>query len=582
MTDIHSTFQSALRSPRRTLLALDRMEYEENLLLFFRDAWKNIVGNKPYTPGWHLEAIAEHLEAVTHRTLGTQVLVINIPPRMTKSSLVSVAWPAWTWALPPELAEGVLTTPLAGPQVQFLSSSYGTQLSKRDTNRTRRLIMSPWYQQLWGDRFHLMDDQNAKDRYDNDRGGYRIAVSEKSGLTGEGGDIITVDDPHNAVSVDSEIKRESTIEWWDEAMSTRLNDQDIGAYVIIMQRLFENDLTGHILSQNHPDLITHLMLPMEYDPRRHCTTQVSWVSPVTGEVEPFSDPRTEEGELLCEARVSARALAGLKVKLGPFGTAGQLQQAPTPRGGAILLEEYWRAWPPEVEHVPEIPQMVWSQTEARMVPAKATTTFPEMEFVLASVDTASTEETFNDFSAMTVWGMWYDKTGLPGLMLMEAWQERLQFHDMINKVISTCRKRKVDRLLIEGKVNGIAAAQEIQRLTKGNEWTVVQEPVKGDKIGRALACEPTFSSGQVWAPARNIDGNVVFYKYAQMVIDNCAIFPRGSTMDLTDSVTQAVNHFRRTNLLQTRAERQEDLNRAALPPVERMRLKPGQRLYGVM
>lgn len=579
MSDLHSTFQSALRTPVRTLRTLDRMEYEEDLLTFFRQSWPLIVGAKPFVTGWHLEAIAEHLEAVTSGEVSR--LIINIPPRMTKSSLVSVAWPAWTWALPPRLVEGVLANHLAGPQVQFLSSSYGTQLSKRDTNRTRRLIASSWYQSLWGERFHLMDDQNAKGRYDNDKGGYRLAVSEQSGLTGEGGDIITVDDPHNAVDVDSEAKRSATIEWWDEAMSTRLNDQDVGAYVIIMQRLYENDLTGHILSQNHDEYV-HLMLPMEYDSRRHCTTPVTWRSPVTEELEPFSDPRTEDGELLCPDRVSDRALSRLKINLGPFGVAGQLQQSPTPRGGAILLEEYWQAWPPTVEHVAEAPKMVWSEAEAKMIPGKATTTFPTMEFVVGSVDTAMTEKTQNDFSAMTVFGMWYDKYGLPNLMLMEAWQERLQFNAMVNKVIAVCTKRQVDRLLIEAKNNGIAAAQEIQRLTKGRDWAVVQEPVKGDKVGRAMACQPTFAAHQVWAPARNQDGSIVFYRYAQMVIDNCAIFPRGTTDDLTDTVTQAVNHFRRTGLLQTRDDRQQDINRAALPPMERMRGREPGPLYGVM
>lgn len=578
MTDLHSTFQSALRTPGRTLRALDRMEYEEDLLTFFKDAWRYIVGSKPYTPGWHLEAIAEHLEAVTRGEI--RRLIINIPPRMTKSSLVSVAWPAWTWALLPELAEGVLTSPLMGPQVQFLSSSYGTSLSKRDTNRTRRLIMSPWYQQLWGDRFHLMDDQNAKDRYDNDKGGYRLAVSERSGLTGEGGDVIIIDDPHNAVDVDSEVKREATIDWWDEAMSTRLNDQETGAYVGVMQRLYENDWTGHAITQNAKEW-THLMLPMEYEPRRHCSTSILWRNPTTDEIEAFSDPRTVEGELLCPDRVSARALAELKIKLGPFGVAGQLQQAPTPRGGAILLEEYWQAWPPSVEHLPEVPKLVWSETEQRMIQGKATTTFPTMEFVLGSLDTAMTEKTQNDYSAMTVWGLWYDQHGLPNLMLMEAWQERLQFNAMITKTMAVCTKRQVDRLLIEAKNNGIAAAQEIQRLTKGRAWSVIQEPVKGDKVGRAIACQPTFASDQVWAPARNIDGNIQFYKFAQMVIDNCSIFPRGTTDDLTDTVTQAVNHFRRTGLLQTRDDRQHDLNRAALPPMEKVRNK-GQQLYGVM
>lgn len=550
--------QRALRRPEQTLLALDRVECEESLLKFLQAGWRWIT-NSRFVPGWHLEAIAEHLEAVTSGEITR--LVINIPPRMTKSSLVSVAWPAWTWA---QSSVG----PLSGPHVQFLTTSYGGALSSRDSMRSRRLMQTKWYQDRWGSRFQLTSDQNAKGRYDNDHGGFRLSTSVGGALTGEGGDIIVVDDPHNTIEIESEAQREETLMWWDEALSTRLNDMATGAYVLIMQRLYENDLTGHVLTQDMGEWV-HLMLPMEFDSRRKCVTRLG-----------FEDPRVFDGELLSPERIPIEKLPELKKKLGPFGVAGQLQQSPVPRGGAILKEEFWQAWPPHVEEIEELSPLVWDDKAGRMIPVQSTTTYPPMEFILASVDTAMTEKEENDFSAMTVWGMWHDKHGLPQLMLMEAWAERLPLHSLVVKIIGTCNKRKVDRLLIEAKNNGFSAAQEISRLTRGREWSVQLEKVKGDKVARAHACVNVFAAGQVWAPAKNIDGNIVFYAWAQRVMSECALLPRGEHDDLADTVTQAINHFRKTSMLQTADERREDMRRGSLPPAERGEAR--EPLYGVM
>lgn len=533
----------ALKDPIAGLLELDRLECEESLMKFTSAGWR-IINPRGMVAGWHMQAIAEHLEAVTAGEI--RKLVVNIPPRMTKSSLVSVAWPAWTWAQRDHVS------PLSGPGVQFLSASYAANLSTRDATKSRRLIQSGWYQERWGGRFFLTGDQNAKQRYENNLGGHRIATSVGGGLTGEGGDIIIVDDPHNTIQIDSEAKREEAVQWWDEALSTRLNDIKTGAYVIIMQRLFENDLTGHVLSEEAGEW-THLMLPMEYEPRRHCTTSL-----------PFSDPRTEEGELLCPERVPSAELEKLKRRLGPFGTAGQMQQSPTPRGGGIILEEYWNVWPPEAEFLQD--------NQGRPLKKIA---YPPMEFVLASVDTAMTEKEENDFSAMSVWGLWYDKWDMPQIMLMEAWDDHLPIHTLVRKIITTCQKRKVDRLLIEAKNNGFSAAQEITRLVRGNEWSTILETVKGDKAARALACEPTFAGGQVWAPAHNIDGNIVFLKWAQRLIDQCAKLPKGDHDDLADTATQAINHMRKASLLATKDEHTDHLRRRLTPPG----VKPD--LYGV-
>src|SRR6185312_742640 len=187
VTQLEQSLALALANPKRGLIELDRVDQEESLIGFLKGAWR-YIDPAPYVDGWHLEAIAEHLEAVTYGDI--RRLIINVPPRHSKSSLVSVAWPVWTWA------QGQVG-PLSGPQVQFLSASYAQPLSTRDALKSRRLIQSPWFQEKWGNRFTLTGDQNAKMRYENDKGGYRIATSVNGALTGEGGSCIIVDDPLN-------------------------------------------------------------------------------------------------------------------------------------------------------------------------------------------------------------------------------------------------------------------------------------------------------------------------------------------------------------------------------------------------
>ena len=161
---------------------IDQELAERSLHEFTRQMWR-FVDPAPFRDNWHMGCIAEHLEAVTRGEISR--LVINIPPRHSKSSLVAVMWPAWTWTKR-RRDDGLL----AGPQVKFMSASYAQTLSVRDSVKCRRLIESPIYQRRWGDRFKLTSDQNTKIRFENNKGGYRIATSVGGALTGEGGDII--------------------------------------------------------------------------------------------------------------------------------------------------------------------------------------------------------------------------------------------------------------------------------------------------------------------------------------------------------------------------------------------------------
>src|SRR5580704_19108782 len=293
-----SSFEPLLK--RRFLL--DEIDAEcalRRLREFGQQAWPIVEPSTPFVPGWHVDAIIEHLEAVSSGQIRN--LLINVPPRHMKSLLVSVLWPAWEWILHPER--------------RWLYSSYAASLSIRDSVKCRTLIESPWYRSRWGHIFSLTSDQNAKTRFDNNRSGYRLSTSVGGSVTGEGGDRIVCDDPHNVQEVASDTVRKSAIDWWDVAMSTRVNDPKTSAMVIVMQRCHQRDLSGHLLEKGN---FEHLCLPAEYEgPGR--TTSIG-----------YFDPRTELGELLWPERFGHKEIEELKINLGSYASAGQLQQRPSP------------------------------------------------------------------------------------------------------------------------------------------------------------------------------------------------------------------------------------------------------------
>lgn len=281
-----------------------------------RQAWPH-VDPDPFIDGWHLEAICAHLEAVSRGEIRN--LVVNIPPRTGKSTLVSVLWPCWEW--------------IDHPEVRWLNSSYAQNLSIRDSVKCRRLLLSSWYQERWGDRFTLMGDQNAKVRFDNSEGGYRLATSVGGQITGEGGDRLVVDDPHNVMEAESDVQRKEVLDWWDAAMSTRGNNPRTVARVIVAQRVHEADLCGHVLAKGTYE---HLCLPAEYEPE-HPFRRVTCIG--------YEDPRRSEGELLCPERFGPAEIERIRLDLTPLRAAGQLQQRPAPREGAMFKLEWMRSIP---------------------------------------------------------------------------------------------------------------------------------------------------------------------------------------------------------------------------------------------
>ena len=384
---------------------------------YVKQAWPVLEPATPYSHNWHIEAISEHLEAVTQGWIRN--LVINIPPRHMKSLTVSVFWPTWTWTWRPE--------------TRWLFSAYAEALATRDSLKCRRLIQSSWYQSRWGHVFRLTGDQNEKKRFENDKTGYRIATGVGGIGTGEGGDVVVVDDPHKVKEVESDTVRQGVLDWWDETMSTRLNNPQTGAKVIIMQRVHERDLTGHVLEKmqaGEGERYEHLCLPAEYEKRVY----VSGID--------FADPRREAGELLWPERFDRPAVDNLKAALGLRAAAGQLQQRPAPAGGLIFLEQWWAG------------KNRYDAGDSRTYTANVAR--------LISWDTALKDGEENDLSAMVVLDLMPDYR----LMLRHAWWDKLQFPALVREIERQAVRWNYDGklrwIVVEDKGSGTSSIQTLQ------------------------------------------------------------------------------------------------------------------------
>jgi len=511
----------------QVLIELDRAECAESLAAFIRHAWPILEPETPYTHGWHIDAMCEHLEAITWDEEGRKFLA-NVPPGSMKSLLVGVLWPSWEWG------------PQNRPGLRYVCAAHTQDLAIRDSRKMRLLIASDWYQQRWP---HVQLTKRGDIKFENTAMGVRQAVAF-TGITGYRGNRVIIDDPHSVDGAESEVQREHAVRLFRESVSSRVNDAKTDSIIVIMQRLHEDDVSGMILDKALG--YDHLMIPMRYDPTRASSTWLGW-----------EDPRTEPGELMFPEKFPEYVVQSKEREMGQYATAAQYQQEPAPRGGGVIKREWWQL-----------------HTER---------TYPPMDFIVASLDTAYTEKTENDFSALTVWGVfsgasvaWANKWATPGsrlmdkgdnaalfeealqvrtktpqgggdmpcAMLMMAWAERLELHALVLKVADTCRKMKVDRLLIEDKASGHSVAQELRRLFGYEDWAVqLVNPGRVDKLARLHSVSHLFAEGMIYAPDK---------AWADMVIQQVSVFPKGKHDDLADTVSQALRHLRDAGMM-TRA-----------------------------
>ena len=273
-------------------------------------------------------------------------------------------------------------------------------------------------------------------------------------------------------------------------MQTRLNDPKTGAFIIIMQRVHENDLTGHILA-NEDDDWDHLCLPARYEVGHPTQTKSSLF---------FTDPRTKEGELLWPNRIDEKTLSNLERSLGSYASAGQLQQRPMPKGGGILRAEWWVPW--ESDDLPEI------------------------EYVIQSYDTAFSTKEKSSYSARTTWGV-FRMNGQVNAIVIEMWYDRVTYPELRTLAQEAYEDWEPDAVMIEKKASGQSLLQDLRMAGV----PVLEYNPDRDKEARAHASSALLEDGRIYFPANK--------KWAKDLIDICASFPAGDNDDIVDTCTQA-------------------------------------------
>jgi predicted phage terminase large subunit-like protein len=489
---------SALVLP--SLIEIEAERCRRSLRDFIAAAWPLVEPATEFIPNWHIDVIAEHLEAATHGEI--KKLVINIPPRHMKSLQVCVFWPAWVW--------------LTHPEKRFLYASYAERLSTTHSVMTRRLISSKGarpapgqpqdggllerygYQGLLellyaaADRWALCGDQNLKRRFENTRTGMRLATSVGGSVTGEGGDILVLDDPHKPEEAQSDVIRQGVIDWHDGTWTTRLNDAESGVQVIVMQRLHEADLTGHVLERGGYE---HLCLPAEYEPSH----PFAWPE----------DPRTQADEVLWE-KWGAEWLAEKREELGSYGFAGQYQQRPSPAEGGILKRDWWRFYDE----------------------------LPEPKALMISWDMTYKDSDGSDYVVGQLW-----LRDLADLYLVAQVRARLDITETVKAVQALhdyAKGRWPDRplsTLVEDRANGPAVISMLRSKMPG----LIPIQPEGGKESRAHAVAPQIEAGNVHLPHGHIPAPGSYETTpTEAFVEECAAFPRGAHDDQVDAMSQVL------------------------------------------
>lgn len=487
---------------------------------FLQGAWHVMEGDRPFIDGWHIQAECEHLEAVFHGEI--LKLLTNVPPGTCKSTIYSVAFPAWVWTNDAKL--------------QFLYSSFGASLSQRDSVACRRIIESKWYKDRWGHKCQLTEDVNTKRRFDNLQSGYRIATSIKGAATGDHVDFIGLDDPNNAADTESDVKRDATNDICDRVLSSRFNKKAEGRLMIVQQRLHAHDYSGHILAKNIPDLV-HLCLPMEFEVARRCIT----VPLKSSNGNKWADPRTKEGQLLWPEFFNEKDVEDLKRDMrSEYVISGQLQQRPAPLSGGIIKKSWFQWW-----------------KEPRP---------PRCEFVLQSWDTAFTTGPDACYSACTNWGLFRNAQNIPNLMLLSSWRGRLENPDVRRMIIRMSKNYldtqmdnpvpedfvlKPDMILIEAGPNGTPLIQDLRRaglIINKFDPRKAGSPTDNSKEARAKMIAHIIEAGLVWVPALPPHYDKL-RPFSDIFVEACGLFPNDESNDYVDTLSQALLKFRMMGMI---------------------------------
>jgi predicted phage terminase large subunit-like protein len=422
--------------------------------------------------GPHIEVLATKLEAV--RRGECKRLIVNIPPRHLKSIAVSVAFPAW----------------LLGhdPSKKIVCASYGQELAEKLARDCRTVMTSDWYQQLFATR---LSDRQAVHDFETTANGGRMSGSVGGPLTGRGGDLLIIDDPVKPDEAMSDTKRGAANDWYDGTLLSRLNDKKNGAIIIVMQRLHQDDLVGHVLEQEEWDVVSFPAIAED------------------DQSFPIESPlgmRTfyrKAGDPLQPERQDLQTLANIRKTMGEYHFLSQYQQSPQPKEGAIVKTAWLRYYEPHEK------------------PA-------HFDRIVQSWDTANKSGELNDYSVCTTWGV-----SNRVFYLLDVYRQRVNYPDLKRAVLALNDRYSPETILIEDKASGTSLVQDL--INEGYRNVLAYKPPAGnDKAMRLHAQCALIENGAVRFP-KSAD-------WLADYINELISFPGAKHDDQVDSTTQALDH----------------------------------------
>jgi len=457
---------------------LTRAEYDAALrndfALFAARCFHDLNPQTELAMSWHLEVIAAKLAAVREGKI--RRLIINLPPRHLKSLMASVALPAWCLG--------------HDPSAQILCVSYAQDLADKHARDSRSIMMSRWFQQIFPTR--LATHRQAVQEFITTRQGYRLATSTGGVLTGRGADFIMIDDPQKPEEALSTALRRGCNEWYDHTLFSRLNDKRYGRIVIIMQRLHEDDLVGHVLAQEPWEIVSFPAIA-EVD-------EVHEIETIWGR----RHFRRQPGEALHPEREPLETLAHLRRTIGEYNFAGQYQQSPAPLGGGLVKADWFKRY---------------NENER-----------PErFDRIVQSWDTANKATELSDFSVCTTWGVCGKNVYLLGLL-----RQRLEYPALKRAVREQQHLYGASTVLIEDKASG---TQLIQELIADGCHSVTRYQPTTDKIMRMHAQTAMIENGFVYIPQSA--------PWLAEYLHEMTVFPNGKHDDQVDATAQFLEWFQK-------------------------------------
>ena len=433
----------------KNLSSLSRIEKEQLLEALLEKERRKTVANckadfleyvKQMWPGFisgrHHRIMADAFNKVMRGEL--KRVIINMPPRHTKSEFASYLFPSWFL--------GNL------PHKKVIQTSHTAELATGFGRKVRNLVDSDKYKDIFNE-VELQADSKAAGRWNTNYGGEYFAIGVGGAVTGKGADILIIDDPHSEQeAVQAETHPEiydKTYEWYTSGPRQRL--QPGGSIVIVMTRWSKKDLTAQVLKSSL---------------QRNGET---WEVINFPAIMPSGTPLWPEFWSLEE-------LEALKAELSISKWSAQYQQDPTSEEGALIKRDWWREWPDEEP--------------------------PSCEAIIQSWDTAFLKTQRSDYSACTTWGVFYhpDKNGksMPNIILLDAYKEKLEFPDLKRAAYDKFKEFDPDQMIVEKKASGAPLIFELRAMgIPVTEFT----PSRGqDKIARVNAVTDLFASGAIWYP----------------------------------------------------------------------------------